>query len=129
MNEVNMSSAVIKAMPRTASSQGAVDSRPELPNKAAVDAAKSLAKEVKADSPSSHTAADVKQAVAELNDFVQTLQRNLQFTVDEDLDKTVIKVVDGVSGEVIRQIPEEFILEMARKIGDQGEFHLVNALG
>ncbi|WP_185231285.1 flagellar protein FlaG [Teredinibacter franksiae] len=71
----------------------------------------------------------LESVVASINDYVQSIQRNLQFSVDEELDKTVIKVVDGGSGELIRQIPEEVFLELARNLKEDGELRLVNTLG
>ena len=44
------------------------------------------------------------------------LRRNLQFSVDEDSGRTVIKVVDTDSEEVIRQIPPEEILNISRSL-------------
>ncbi|WP_075185551.1 flagellar protein FlaG [Teredinibacter haidensis] len=75
------------------------------------------------------TEAKLETAVASINDYVQSIHRDLQFSVDEDLQQTVIKVVDGGSGELIRQIPEEVFLELARKLNEDGELRLVNALG
>ena len=71
----------------------------------------------------------LKDAVASISEYVQSVQRNLQFSVDEELNQTVVKVVDGGSGELIRQIPEEAFLELARKLNEGGELRLVNALG
>jgi len=64
-----------------------------------------------------------------VNDFVQSVQRDLQFSVDKDLDRTVIKVVDSDSGEIIRQIPEDIFLELARRLKQDGEVNLLNTLG
>ncbi len=75
------------------------------------------------------SAQDIHNAVANVEDYVQSLHRDLQFTVDEELDTTVIKVLDGDSGEIIRQIPEAIFLELARRLKDDGEFRLLNALG
>lgn len=73
---------------------------------------------------------DLKEAVADMNDYIQSVQRDLHFAVDEDLDQTVIKVVDRDTGELIRQIPEEVFLDLARKMkAEQEPFHLVNAQG
>lgn len=71
----------------------------------------------------------VEAAVASINDFVQSVQRDLHFSVDEELNRTIIKVLDAGTGDLIRQIPEEVFLELARKLKDDGEFQLVNALG
>lgn len=71
----------------------------------------------------------VEQAVERVNEFVQTVQRNLEFSVDKELNQTVVKVVDRESGEVVRQIPDEVFLELARKLDDNGELHLLDAIG
>ncbi|SFM31758.1 flagellar protein FlaG [Ectothiorhodospira mobilis] len=55
----------------------------------------------------------VGDAVQRINDFVQVVQRDLQFTVDEDTGRTVVKVFDARSEELIRQLPPEEILEVA----------------
>ncbi len=75
-------------------------------------------------------ATTIQDAVADMNNYIQSVQRDLHFAVDEDLDQTVIKVVDRDTGELIRQIPEEVFLDLARKMKAQQEpFHLVNAQG
>lgn len=67
-------------------------------------------------------------ALASINEFVKSIDRELRFTVDDELEKTVIKVIDRGSGEVIRQIPDDVFLELARNLKDDGELHLINAL-
>ncbi|GLQ32229.1 flagellar protein FlaG [Litoribrevibacter albus] len=62
----------------------------------------------------------VQEAVSKLNDYIQNQQRNLRFSVDDDSGETVVTVLDGRSEEVIRQIPDETVLRLARKL-DQDE--------
>lgn len=69
--------------------------------------------------------AAVKEAVSRLNDYVQQLRRDLQFRVDEDVDRVVVTVVDSESGEVIRQIPSEEMLAVARSL-EQAQGLLLN---
>ena len=64
-------------------------------------------------------AARVERAVAQLNDYVQSLQRDLRFSVDDSLGRTVVRVIDRQSQEVIRQIPNETALRLARNLKDQ----------
>ena len=71
----------------------------------------------------------LKVAVKTANDFVQTVQRDLHFSIDDETDRTVVKVVESSSGEVIRQIPDETFLELARKMKEQGQVNLVDATG
>jgi flagellar protein FlaG len=56
---------------------------------------------------------DVKQAVSRLNNYVQSLRRDLQFRVDENSNRVIVTVVDSESGEVIRQIPSEEVMAVA----------------
>lgn len=62
---------------------------------------------------------DVEDAVSRINDFVQKSQRTLNFQLDEDSGQTVIRVYDKESAELIRQIPGELALELARKLNDE----------
>ena len=57
--------------------------------------------------------ADIREAVSEINDFVQSVQRDLSFNLDEASGHTVIKVIDRDSGDLIRQIPSEEVLAIA----------------
>jgi len=59
------------------------------------------------------TSADLQNAVREINDFVQTVQRDLAFNLDETSGHTVIKVINRDSQELIRQIPTEEVLAIA----------------
>jgi flagellar protein FlaG len=62
---------------------------------------------------------DVQEAVQKLNDYVQTTSRTLDFQVDEDSGKTIVRVFDRDSEELIRQIPGELALELARKLNEE----------
>jgi flagellar protein FlaG len=55
-------------------------------------------------------------AVARLNDYVQVVRRELEFSVHDDSGMTVVKVLDRESGEVIRQIPSEEALQVVKKL-------------
>lgn len=62
----------------------------------------------------------VEQAVNQINQYVQTLRRDLHFSIDEDSGRTVVKVLDTETKEVIRQIPSEELLRVARYLIDGG---------
>ncbi len=57
----------------------------------------------------------LQETVKNLNGYAQNLKRNLQFSVDKDLNRTVIRVVDTDTKQVIRQIPSEEMLAIARR--------------
>jgi len=76
----------------------------------------------------SPAAANIKQAVTELNDHVQTLQRCLQFSVDQGL--MVVKVVDTESNKVISQMPTQAALDLAQSLSannNPSSFNLFNS--
>ena len=56
---------------------------------------------------------DIRNAVQELNSRLETQQIQVNFDVDDDTGRIVVKVKDVDSGEVIRQIPSEATLEFA----------------
>ncbi|MFK5892966.1 MAG: flagellar protein FlaG [Pseudomonadota bacterium] len=87
----------------------------EEPNKSA------KSEDDKANSGTSVSGSEIDEAVTELNSSIQTIQRNLQFSVDKDLDKIVINVTDKQTEEIIRQIPSEDFLELARNLQDMME--------
>ena len=57
-------------------------------------------------------------AVSELNEHVQRIQRDIEFSIDQDSGRTVIKVVDSKNKEVIRQIPSEEALSLAHRLDE-----------
>lgn len=73
---------------------------------------------------SAQKAERVQKAVARLNDYIQSTQRDLRFSVDEELGRAVVTVVDRRSQEVIRQIPNETALSLARNLNDYIEADL-----
>ncbi len=60
--------------------------------------------------------AGIDQAVRDINTYLQKVQRNLEFSVDKETNRVVVKVIDAESGEVVRQIPAESVLAMARDL-------------
>jgi len=59
----------------------------------------------------------VQKAVGEIEEFTQALARNLTFSIDEDTGKTIVKLMDTQTKEVIRQIPTEEVVSIARALG------------
>ncbi|MGB1951858.1 MAG: flagellar protein FlaG [Marinobacter sp.] len=65
-------------------------------------------------------------AVTKLNDYVQTVQRDLKFEVNSDLGQTIVRVVDQDTQEVIRQIPDEVALRLAENLQQDEPLTLFN---
>ena len=59
---------------------------------------------------------EVTEVVIEVNDFLQNMNKNLSFSIDEDLGDSIITIKDSESDEVIRQIPSEELLVIRKKM-------------
>lgn len=60
----------------------------------------------------------VKQAVEVMNQAMEIFNYNLQFKIHQATNQVVVKVVDKDSGEVIREIPPEQMLDMMARMRD-----------
>ncbi len=62
---------------------------------------------------------NLDNAVQQLNDYAQSINRSLEFNLDEDSGKMVVKVMDSETDELIRQIPSEEALRIAKQINEK----------
>lgn len=58
----------------------------------------------------------LKQAVDKIQEFTDKVANNLKFSIDEDTGKTVVKILDSQTQEVIRQFPSEEAISIARTL-------------
>ncbi len=58
----------------------------------------------------------VKEAASRLNKALEALNRNLAISVHEDSGKLIVEVTDPGTGEIVRQIPPERVLEVEESI-------------
>ncbi len=65
--------------------------------------------------------------VQDINQNKQLIQRELRFSVDKDSGKTVVKVMDMATKKVVRQIPTEETLRVAKMLKDGAELKLFNS--
>jgi len=56
---------------------------------------------------------ELLNAVDNANDIGQLLRRKLTFTIDDETEKVIVKVVDEETGEVVRQLPPEEMLRIS----------------
>ena len=61
---------------------------------------------------------DLDKAISELQDFVDGLGRSLSFRQDDSIDRSVITVLDTQTNTIVRQIPSEEVVAIARQIRD-----------
>ncbi|GLX77649.1 hypothetical protein tinsulaeT_09890 [Thalassotalea insulae] len=59
---------------------------------------------------------ELEEAVAVIADFINMPMKNINFAKDDGSDKTVIKVFDSDSKELIKQFPSDEVLEIAKRI-------------
>lgn len=59
---------------------------------------------------------NIKATVERLNEQMRQSSRGLNFSVDAQSNKTIIIVRNTVTGEVVRQIPDEHLLKAAHSM-------------
>lgn len=61
-------------------------------------------------------AEDFALALDEVNQFVQSQNTTLTFSFDDSLNRTIVEVIDSETGELIRQIPSEELIQLSERI-------------
>ncbi|WP_233270154.1 flagellar protein FlaG [Stutzerimonas stutzeri] len=56
--------------------------------------------------------------VEKLRSQMQNIQRDLSFSVDDSTGDVVVRVVDGETGNIVRQIPSEEILRLTERLDE-----------
>ena len=62
------------------------------------------------------TAPQLQSAVDNINKAFQKSNKNLEFSIDTDTKKSVVKLVDTETGDVIRQFPSEEAIAISKAI-------------
>ena len=103
----------------SSSSQGAVSSGQKNSSISPLDLTESATKNVAANAESEPLNTKQLEKVAQqLQDFVGDLNRNLEFSVDKDSGRDVIKVFDKGSGDLLKQYPSEEVLTLVSKLSE-----------
>jgi len=71
------------------------------------------------------TAESVREAVQRLDEHGRRSGHGLRFSMDDSTGRVVVKVIDADTEKVIRQVPPEEVLELARRFQGQ-EGSIVN---
>jgi flagellar protein FlaG len=64
------------------------------------------------------TPEQLQKVAQQLQDFVGDMNRGLEFSVDKDSGRDVIKVIDRSSGDLVKQFPSEEVLTLVAKLSD-----------
>lgn len=59
---------------------------------------------------------DVRDALNKIEKTIPEISQKLEFSIDKDTDSFVVKVVDKETRDVIRQIPSEELLNIAKAL-------------
>ncbi|MCW9014734.1 MAG: flagellar protein FlaG [Gammaproteobacteria bacterium] len=62
----------------------------------------------------------LEEAVSNINEYAQNIERSLQFSISDTDGRTIIKVIDSETNEIVRQIPPEEVLSISERLGSAG---------
>ena len=62
---------------------------------------------------------ELEVTLSDISEFVQNIQRSIQFSISESSGRTIIKVYDAETEELIREIPSEEMQRIAEVIANQ----------
>ena len=98
------------------------DSRPSIENKLigpkTAEDVHLLNKKATKDEKEVMTTPQLEKVAEKLQEFIGKMNKDLEFSVDEDSGRDVIKVIDKHSGDVIKQYPSEEVLSLVAKLSE-----------
>jgi flagellar protein FlaG len=77
-----------------------------------------ISKKETQDEDKAMSTAQLEKVAKQLQEFIGQMNRGLEFSVDEDSGRDVIKVLDKTSGELIKQYPTEEVLSLVAKLSE-----------
>ncbi len=75
-----------------------------------------VAPPVPASVPQPQTQAELGKAAREINAFIQPAAASIEFSLDDETGRTIVKMIDRETNTVIRQIPNEEVLKIAQAL-------------
>jgi len=85
-------------------------------NAPAAPATASATARVKAAGAAEEPGTGLKQAVERINASLPPSNQGIEFAIDEDSDRVIVKVVDRETREVLRQMPTQEALDIAKAL-------------
>ena len=61
---------------------------------------------------------DIIETIDFIEDFMQTIQRDLEFSIDNDTGSIMVTVRDRHTGEIIRKMPSDGMREIAKRLDE-----------
>ena len=118
--DINLSAATLANRPAVASTQeaqqaaSAAKAKPAAPSGPDIKLALPEKSDLQFDPKEMQR--NLQEAIDRLNEQMKNNGRQLNFSVDKTIDRTVVQVKNAETGEVIRQIPDETLLRVAHSI-------------
>lgn len=118
--DINLSAGTLSNRPAIASTQTAQQAassasvKPTEPTKAEIKLVLPEKSDVQFDPKEMQR--NLQEAIDRLNEQMKNNGRQLNFSIDKTIDRTVVQVKNAETGEVIRQIPDETLLRVAHSI-------------
>lgn len=66
----------------------------------------------------SRSAEELQQDINTVNDQLKSKNRSIRFSVDNESDDVVVKVVDKDTGDVVMQIPPEEVVKLRERLSE-----------
>lgn len=79
----------------------------------------------KIEKPAPLSIEQIEQTVDEIRRQIAPVDQNLLFTIDKDTGKTIVRLIDSSTKEILRQIPSEELVAIARALGKSGQSGLI----
>ena len=58
----------------------------------------------------------IEQALEDVNATLQAWSTGMRFDIDPDAGRVVVSIVDSISGEVLRTVPSDAVIKIAKMI-------------
>lgn len=100
----------------TARRESATPGEASAPEATLMPQAITSAKQVTDSSPTSVKKEELAKELSKINAFVQGRASNVQFVTDEDTGLDIVKVIDTSTKEVIRQMPTQEAVQIAKAL-------------
>jgi flagellar protein FlaG len=119
ITEISSAATAQQASTRSLPPQASETASVRDPIKAAQEAVKAEAKvtaEARAKDEQQPRPEELQSALQKIREFVSAAASDISFSIDSDSGRSVVKVIDRSTQEVIRQIPSQEFLEMSKAL-------------
>ena len=95
---------------------GELNAMPLRPARGVPDARETPRTKASAAGPADAGDEAIERAIREVNKMLDPLARSLEFSIDDTTGRSVVKLVDKETNEVLRQMPSREMLSIARAL-------------